>query len=55
MNLITVISLIALIAIVFFAVRYIVKSKKRGVRCIGCPAAGMCSKYNGEDSATHHC
>lgn len=25
------------------AVRYIVKAKKKGVKCIGCSAAGSCS------------
>ena len=46
MNLATIISVIAVIAIVFFAVRYIVKEKRRGVHCIGCPAAGSCTKYH---------
>ena len=44
MNLATAVSLIAVIAVVFFAVRYIVKAKKRGVKCIGCPAADSCTK-----------
>ena len=42
MNAATVISVIALVAIVFFAVRYIVKEKKKGTKCIGCPYAGSC-------------
>ncbi len=42
MNAATVIPVIILIAIVFFAVRYIVKEKRKGARCIGCPAAGNC-------------
>lgn len=25
------------------AIAYIVKEKKKGVKCIGCPAAGSCS------------
>lgn len=29
--------------IVGAAVAYIIKEKKRGVKCIGCPAAGTCS------------
>ena len=33
-----------LIAIIGAAVIYIVKEKKRGVKCIGCPAAGQCSR-----------
>ena len=40
----TIIAVIALVLIVFFAVRYIYKEKKRGVKCIGCPMAGTCSK-----------
>ena len=33
-----------LTAIVGGAVLYIRKEKKRGVKCIGCPAAGTCSR-----------
>ncbi len=33
-----------LVAIIGAAVFYIVKEKKRGVKCIGCPAAGACSR-----------
>ena len=29
--------------IVGVSIAYIVKEKKKGVRCIGCPAAGKCS------------
>lgn len=36
-----------LIIIVGAAVVYIVKEKKRGTRCIGCPAAGNCPSRNG--------
>lgn len=32
-----------LIVVVGAAVRYIVKVKKSGVKCIGCPAEGGCS------------
>ena len=32
-----------LIGIVGAAVLYLRKEKKKGVRCIGCPAAGCCS------------
>ena len=44
MNLATVIAALAVVAIVFFAVRYIVKSKKSGAKCIGCPDSGSCCK-----------
>ena len=38
---------VAAIAIVVgAAIIYIIKEKKRGTKCIGCPAAGTC---------THHC
>ncbi len=30
--------------IVIAAVSYIVREKKKGTRCIGCPAAGTCGK-----------
>ena len=42
MNAATVIAIIALILIVFFAVRYIYKEKKKGNKCLGCPYAGSC-------------
>ena len=34
--------ILIVIAIVGAAVAYIVREKKRGVKCIGCPAAGSC-------------
>ncbi len=43
----TVIAVIALVLIVFFAIRYIWKEKKRGTMCIGCPVAGNCHDYGG--------
>ena len=33
---------VIVLIIVGAAIAYIVKEKKRGVRCIGCPAAGNC-------------
>ncbi|MDD6400465.1 MAG: FeoB-associated Cys-rich membrane protein [Lachnospiraceae bacterium] len=39
-----IIILILLIIIVGLAVRYIKKEKKKGIRCIGCPMAGSCSR-----------
>lgn len=37
-----------IVAIVGAAVAYIIKEKKKGVRCIGCPMAGACaSKHKG--------
>ena len=45
-----------IILIIFgFACIYIYKEKKRGVRCIGCPAAGTCgSQKQGECSCGCH-
>ena len=38
--------------IVGAAMAYIIKAKKAGAKCIGCPAAGTCgSKNNASDSA----
>ena len=34
---------VILLIMVGAAIAYIVKEKKRGVKCIGCPAAGSCS------------
>ena len=33
-----------LLAIVGGAVAYVVREKKKGTRCIGCPMAGKCSQ-----------
>lgn len=44
MNLASWIAIIALAIVVFFAVRYIVKEKKKGNKCIGCPYADCCMK-----------
>ncbi len=50
MNKATVIAVIALVLILFFAIRYIIKEKKKGTKCIGCPFAGECQKHQqGQD------
>lgn len=28
------------------ALSYIIVQKKKGTKCIGCPSAGSCTKYN---------
>ena len=38
--------LIIVTVIIVFAVIYIVKSKKKGKKCIGCPHADKCGKDN---------
>ncbi len=45
MNAATVIAIIAIAAILFFAVRYIYKEKKKGNACIGCPYADSCPRH----------
>ena len=40
---------LVVLAIIGVAVVYIVKEKKKGVKCIGCPAAGTCSR-NGKNA-----
>lgn len=46
-----VILIVLLLVWLGLAVAYIVKEKKRGVKCIGCPAAKDCLKGSGEASA----
>lgn len=38
--------IIIIVSIVIVAIRYIYKSRKKGIRCIGCPASGTCNKNN---------
>lgn len=48
-NLITIISIIIILTILFLAIRYIVMEKKKGAKCVGCPFAdeGGCPKHGG--------
>lgn len=41
--------------LVSLACAYIVKAKKRGVKCIGCPAGGQCSGHCGCCGHTDAC
>ena len=45
MNSATIIATLAVILMLFFAIRYIYKEKKKGVTCIGCPYAQTCQKH----------
>lgn len=36
--------ILILIVIIGGAILYIIKEKKKGVKCIGCPMAGQCAK-----------
>ena len=45
-----------LLVIIGAAVVYIIKAKKSGVKCIGCPSGGSCHKGgNGESACTCGC
>ena len=39
---------LALFLIIGAAISYIIKEKKRGTKCIGCPAAGNCPSRNSQ-------
>lgn len=41
---------VVILLIIGAAIAYIIKSKKSGVKCIGCPAAGNCSSKNNKSS-----
>lgn len=43
MSMIDVVVILILAVIIGLAIRYIVKEKKRGVKCIGCPEGCNCS------------
>ena len=43
-NMATIIAVIAIVVILFLAIRYIIREKRKGVHCIGCPMAGSCTK-----------
>ena len=44
MNAATIIAVIALAAVLFFAIRYLVREKRKGSKCVGCPFAEGCQK-----------
>mgnify|MGYP003362318404 CR=1 FL=1 len=47
MNLATIIAIIALAVVLFLAIGYLVREKKKGSKCVGCPFAEGCQKYSG--------
>ena len=51
MNAATIIAIIVIAAILFFAIRYIYKEKKKGKACIGCPYADSCPKHRQNGAA----
>lgn len=50
MKLIDIIIILVIAAIVAAAIRYIVRAKKKGVKCIGCPAGDCCSRKKADHS-----
>lgn len=54
MKLIDIIIILIITAILVAAIAYIVRAKKKGAKCIGCPAGDCCSmkKGCGEQSKT---
>lgn len=45
-----------ILLVVGIAVKYILKAKRSGVKCIGCPSAGMCSgKGEGHEACNCGC
>ncbi|MBQ6440067.1 MAG: FeoB-associated Cys-rich membrane protein [Mogibacterium sp.] len=51
MNAATIIAIIVIAAILFFAIRYIYKEKKKGNACIGCPYADSCPRHRQEGAS----
>ena len=41
------IAIIVIALILFLAIRYIYKEKKKGTKCIGCPMAGIIRRTKG--------
>lgn len=39
--------ILVLLAIIGFAAAYIIRAKKKGVKCIGCPAGANCAGKGG--------
>lgn len=46
MNIGDVVAIVSILIVIGGAVAYIIKSKKSGKKCIGCPYASSCSKNN---------
>ena len=50
-----VVLIFVLVAILGGAIAYIVRAKKRGVKCIGCSAGGSCGKKGGSCGGCSGC
>ena len=49
MTAVDLIVLAVLAALVLGAAAYVVRAKKRGVKCIGCPSGCACSRHGGQE------
>ena len=54
MNFATFIAAAVLVLILYLAIRYIYKEKKKGTACIGCPYAGSCQRHQSGQSCDGH-
>lgn len=50
-----IIAAVVILAIVVLAARHIIKAKKNGQKCIGCPDSGCCSKKNDHSGSGSCC
>ncbi len=50
-----IIAIIVIFLVVSFAFGYIIRAKKKGQKCIGCPYSGTCSKKSGENASSCSC
>lgn len=47
---------ILIVAVIFtLALRYIIKAKKNGAKCIGCPSGGCCCSENDKNKQSASC
>lgn len=43
----TAVAISIIVIILILSIGCIIREKKKGVKCIGCPAAGSCTKHGG--------
>ena len=53
MTFVEIIATIAIVLIIALALFYIIRAKKKGQKCIGCPYSKTCGSHNSKDS--HSC
>lgn len=46
---------VVILFIISISISYIMKAKKKGVKCIGCPAQGKCASKNTNCSGCKNC